>query len=81
MQIFWCQQGINRVRRAKIGSKINTFGHVDIRDLEFWGLKKLFSGLFQSYFGVVQEMFKHYFWLCKAYFCVYFQLQMSINNP
>ena len=27
----------------------------------FWGSKKSFSGLFQSCFGVVQEVFRHYF--------------------
>ena len=28
----------------------------------FWGPKKSFFGLFESWFGVVQKLFRHYFW-------------------
>ena len=56
-QLEWL---INEPEILTIHSKIGLFWRFLAVILAFWGSKKSFSGLFQSCFGVVQEVFRHF---------------------
>ena len=51
----------NKARRGKIDQKIDTFSHFDNRVLAIFGSKKSISGVCQKCFGIVYEVFWHYF--------------------